>query len=195
MKEPVFYSRGLDFACTRCSHCCRGEPGFVFLSEDDLQRLLAFLSLDFRSFFKKFARLVDTGTGFALALLELPGCDCVFWSNSGCSVYDARPIQCSTYPFWPGIVDSADAWLREASSCPGIGKSTHRSRLEIENAIYARRASGTINFPYGFDPERSDYPASSTHLSPADSDSEYEAAQSANYGTGYIQEARRDGHD
>jgi hypothetical protein len=156
VKDEVYYSRGLDFACTRCSACCRGEPGFVFLSCEDLSRLLAFLSLDFRAFFRRFARLLDAGTGLALALREKPGCDCIFWSPPGCSVYEARPVQCSTYPFWTGVVDSALAWSEEAQSCPGIGGASHRSRGEIEDALYVRRAAGTILLPYGFDPEHSD---------------------------------------
>ncbi len=37
--EEVFYGRGLRFECTRCSRCCRHNPGYVFLSPVDLARL------------------------------------------------------------------------------------------------------------------------------------------------------------
>ncbi len=158
MKDEVFYSRGLRFACTRCSSCCRGEPGFVFLSRDDLFRLLAALGTDFRSFFRHYALLVDTGSGLALSLREKPGNDCIFWSASGCLVYESRPIQCSTYPFWSGIADSAKAWAEESVSCPGIGQGELLPRSRIEEALYARRAAGTILFPHGFDPEVSRLP-------------------------------------
>ena len=35
MSEP-FYAEGLRFSCERCSACCRGEPGYVFLTKEDL---------------------------------------------------------------------------------------------------------------------------------------------------------------
>ena len=30
MRADPFYAEGLRFACTRCSICCRGEPGYAF---------------------------------------------------------------------------------------------------------------------------------------------------------------------
>ena len=39
MGARVFYSDGLRFECTRCSRCCRHTPGYVFLSENDVERL------------------------------------------------------------------------------------------------------------------------------------------------------------
>ncbi|HQO67077.1 MAG TPA: YkgJ family cysteine cluster protein, partial [Spirochaetales bacterium] len=32
-----FWHEGLRFECARCSACCRYEPGYVFLSADDLR--------------------------------------------------------------------------------------------------------------------------------------------------------------
>jgi len=55
---------------------------------------------------------------------------CIFLKNGRCSVYDARPTQCRTYPFWPGIVARQDDYWREARHCEGIaieiGNSTGR---------------------------------------------------------------------
>ncbi len=160
MADP-FYADGFRFTCTRCSFCCRGEPGFVFLSREDLRRLLRRLGLDFKSFFEEYCTLVDTGTGMALSLREVArdvagekaSCDCALWDNGGCAVYEDRPVQCATYPFWSTIVESSASWSEEARSCPGIGAGELRSREYIEERLLARRGAGTIVLSYGVDPE------------------------------------------
>jgi Fe-S-cluster containining protein len=82
--------------------------------------------------------------------------DCVFWGEGGCGVYEDRPIQCSTYPFWPSIMESEAAWRDEARWCPGIGRGELRPRSHIEACLSARRAAGMILFAYGVDPESAD---------------------------------------
>jgi hypothetical protein len=159
MSEP-FYARGVRFSCERCSACCRGEPGYVFLTKDDLRRLLARLGLEFKAFFRGYCALVDVGTGMALSLREVPrengSNDCVLWGAGGCEVYEERPIQCSTYPFWSSIMESRESWRREALSCPGIDSGETRSREYIEERLLERRGAGTIVLSYGVDPECSD---------------------------------------
>jgi hypothetical protein len=94
--------------------------------------------------------------GKAISLRENAAYDCVFWTEDGCSVYDDRPIQCSTYPFWASIMDSRSSWKDEAAYCPGIGKGELRSKSYIEERLLARREAGTIILAYGVDPESSD---------------------------------------
>lgn len=40
---------------------------------------------------------------------------CVFLEPDGkqCSIYEARPVQCRTYPFWPTIMESMQSWDSE----------------------------------------------------------------------------------
>ena len=38
MSEPWFKD-GLRFTCTGCGDCCSGAPGFVWVSEEDIERL------------------------------------------------------------------------------------------------------------------------------------------------------------
>ena len=39
---------------------------------------------------------------------------CIFLNDEGlCNIYEARPVQCSTYPFWPRIMASRGAWNSE----------------------------------------------------------------------------------
>jgi Fe-S-cluster containining protein len=158
MGETLF-AEGLSFSCCRCSSCCRGAPGFVFLTASDLARLLTLYSLDFPSFFRGYCVIVDTGIGNALSLAEKRSeggsYDCILWEN-GCSVYENRPIQCSTYPFWPTILESKESWLAERGSCLGIGMGETRDRDYIESMLSARRAERTKLFKNEIDPETVD---------------------------------------
>jgi len=145
--EEPFYADGLKFSCTRCSACCTGEPGYVFLAPEDLRGLLRRFQLDFASFNERYCRMVNLGDRLALSLRERRDHSCIFWSQDGCEVYDSRPVQCSTYPFWSPILASRRSWEDEASSCPGIDKGALHPRGEIEDALYRRRAAGQIEFP------------------------------------------------
>lgn len=127
-----FYSEGLQFECTQCGHCCRHEPGYVFLSENDLNQLLKYLSISQDEFVKKYCRIVDVGFFKRISLIEKPNNDCIFWQNGlGCSVYNARPLQCRSYPFWHAVVDSEESWKEETDSCPGMNRGKLHSEEEI----------------------------------------------------------------
>ena len=40
--------------------------------------------------------------------------------NKKCTVYEARPAQCRSYPFWSENVRSDRSWKRTVSECPGL---------------------------------------------------------------------------
>lgn len=74
-----------------------------------------------------------------LSLQEKANYDCIFWKN-GCSVYEARPLQCRTFPFWLSMLESSQSWTAasETMGCPGMGKGELHPMEEIE-AILARQ--------------------------------------------------------
>lgn len=146
--DTPFWKEGLRFECTRCSGCCRHEPGFVFLSAYDIQRLLVACGLEFRQFIDTLLRTVDIGTGNAICLKEKANNDCILWGETGCTVYESRPVQCSTYPFWQGVVESADDWAREAESCPGIGRGLMRPGERIAECLLERRVNRPLTIAY-----------------------------------------------
>jgi Fe-S-cluster containining protein len=140
MNKP-FYVRGLRFSCVRCSECCRIDPGFVFLRKKDTENLVSALKIKYTDFIESYCRWVPGLDGTEqLSLREKANYDCIFWKN-GCSVYEARPLQCKTFPFWPSILSSAGSW--EAVSCSGIGKGTLHSMKEIE-LVLARQKTETV---------------------------------------------------
>jgi len=146
--DAPFWSNGLHFECARCSACCRHEPGFVFLSASDFKRLLAHSGLAFRPFFDTFIRTVDIGTGYAISLKEKANNDCILWVDGGCSAYEARPAQCSTYPFWQGILDTPEDWEREKQDCPGIGRGPLVPAEAIGERLWRKRANQSLIVAY-----------------------------------------------
>eukprot|EP00613_Pedinella_sp_CCMP2098_P066871 CAMPEP_0171980084 /NCGR_PEP_ID=MMETSP0993-20121228/259757_1 /TAXON_ID=483369 /ORGANISM="non described non described, Strain CCMP2098" /LENGTH=393 /DNA_ID=CAMNT_0012632261 /DNA_START=51 /DNA_END=1232 /DNA_ORIENTATION=- len=49
------------------------------------------------------------------AILPSSMAGCVFLDPLGkCSIYEVRPLQCRTYPFWPSLLEDAEAWSAEA---------------------------------------------------------------------------------
>ncbi|PIE98411.1 MAG: zinc/iron-chelating domain-containing protein [Treponema sp.] len=120
--SDCFWKNGLLFSCKQCSKCCRFDPGFVFLSEADLARLCSILGMAEECFIEKYCRWVCKSDGYEyLSLIEKQGYDCVFWDN-GCTVYSARPLQCSAYPFWQSVLADKRIWEEVVSECPGAGE-------------------------------------------------------------------------
>ncbi|MFO7850495.1 MAG: YkgJ family cysteine cluster protein [Spirochaetia bacterium] len=127
-----FYSAGLRFTCRRCGACCRYEPGFVFLSKNDLQRLAAALTLEEDAFIRMYCRFVTIDGKRRVSLQEKSNYDCIFWENGGCRVYDARPFQCRSFPFWTNILESRKQWERQKLSCPGMGEGELFTKEQID---------------------------------------------------------------
>jgi len=138
MQPDVIYADGLRFECTRCSKCCRDTPGYVFLSEADIEPLAGALGLARQIFLQRYCRRVRFGPARRLSLKEKPNVDCILWEKDGCSVYEARPLQCRSYPFWSSCVSSAEEWQYHARQCPGIGAGPLHTREEIEGWLAMR---------------------------------------------------------
>lgn len=115
--ENKWYREGLLFKCTGCGKCCTGFPGNVWLTEDDILRIISYLKISVDEFAERYVKVVEG----RLSLREtLPHYDCVFYKDKLCTIYPVRPTQCATYPFWPALLESEEAWEKEAMFCEGI---------------------------------------------------------------------------
>jgi Fe-S-cluster containining protein len=142
MKKKPFYARGLRFSCTRCSSCCRYESGFVFLSRKDAELIAKKLKMGYTIFVKTFCRWVPAPGGeVQLSLKEKANFDCIFW-DEGCKVYDHRPLQCRSFPFWESIMLSETIW--EELDCPGKDRGTFHGSDEIEAYLGKRREEPVV---------------------------------------------------
>jgi Fe-S-cluster containining protein len=54
-------------------------------------------------------------------------------------VYEARPLQCRTYPFWSSSLGSREDWDTLGRSCPGVNKGKLYTEAEIEERLLMRR--------------------------------------------------------
>lgn len=126
-----WYGEGLQFSCTRCGSCCTGAPGFVWVTPQEIGRLADHLDMTLDQFGRTNVRQV----GERYSLVERPGGDCIFWDHqAGCTVYEARPTQCRTWPFWAENLATPASWSRMARSCPGAGQGDWFALEEIEAA-------------------------------------------------------------
>ena len=120
MSEEPWFRDGLRFECTGCGDCCTGAPGFVWVNQAEIDALAKRLGLDRAAFEERYVRRV----GVRRTLVEFPNGDCVFFDNAsrGCTVYEDRPRQCRTWPFWESNVDTPQDWADTCESCPGSGR-------------------------------------------------------------------------
>ena len=85
--------------CVKCAGCCSNFP-FVVLSTDEIGALSKFTGLDADAFFDS-----DRGSSPRRFLKHQKSGSCVFLreaaGNKVCSVYEARPSVCRSYPFTP----------------------------------------------------------------------------------------------
>ena len=68
--------------------------------------------------------------------------DCIFW-DSGCRVYNSRPLQCRVFPFWSNILNCRESWERTKTECPGMDQGKLFTQTEIE-ALLESQSEGKI---------------------------------------------------
>lgn len=128
--EP-WYKDGLRFECSQCGNCCTGAPGYVWVNDQEIKALTDAVGLaDAAMFEEMYVRKV----GVRRSLREYSNGDCVFFDNQTrkCKVYEARPRQCRTWPWWDSNLQSPATWQRTCDVCPGSGEGKLVTLEEIE---------------------------------------------------------------
>ena len=131
----------LRFECTSCGKCCRvrGEYAFVYLNRQEEEALAGLLAITVRSFRRRHTWVDEEG----FRQLIFRGDKCTFLDDvtQQCSVYQARPTQCRTFPFWGEMVNGS-RFTKEASDlCEGIGRGRLYSIGEAEDLMLERELS------------------------------------------------------
>jgi hypothetical protein len=127
-EEKPWYSEGLRFECTGCGQCCTGSPGYVWVTEEEIQKIADFLSISLQNFATLYLRKIDG----RWSLRELRHTyDCVFLKDNKCSIYTLRPTQCKTFPWWPRNLQSRSDWIEAAKHCEGISHNASLVPYEI----------------------------------------------------------------
>ena len=134
MDGTEWWREGIRFECQGSGKCCtsHGEYGFVYLTLKDRRRMAQFLNLTTSVFTKTYCKKTQ---GIWHLIERKDNKDCLFLEGRSCSVYEGRPQQCRTWPFWPEVL-SAKSWSKEVQNfCPGVGKGRKWSGNEIEKLI------------------------------------------------------------
>lgn len=133
-RRPPWYADGLRFECVPdCGQCCvnHDDYSYVYLEDGDAEALAAHLGIEDVEFRERFTVEED-----GLTALRMESPRCVFLDDMRCGVYEARPTQCRTFPFWRENLGNGRAWRRLGRFCPGIGRgAVHSARtIRIEAA-------------------------------------------------------------
>jgi Fe-S-cluster containining protein len=107
-------------ACEECGgKCCTGESGYIWVTPIEMQKIANFLNMSLDSFKQTF--LTKVGYKFSIKEKKLGENNyaCLFFDEktSRCTIYDVRPNQCRTFPFWDFFKINVNEVKKE---CPGI---------------------------------------------------------------------------
>lgn len=129
-KQP-WYHEGLQFKCTQCGDCCTGAPGFVWLNKAEISALAKRCNTDEQTFEDTYVMQV----GIRKSLKEFENGDCVLFDSEKrcCTVYEDRPRQCRTWPFWDSNLKNPQTWAEACEACPGSGTGKLYQLEDIES--------------------------------------------------------------
>ena len=130
--EAPWYRDGLRFECTGCGDCCTGAPGYVWVNAEEIAAIARRLQMSVEETERRFVRKV--GSRKTLVDVAERNWDCVFLeaNTRRCTIYEDRPRQCRTWPFWHSNVKTTEAWQQTCEVCPGSGKGNLVPLVEIE---------------------------------------------------------------
>lgn len=127
---------GLSFSCTLCGNCCTGPEGYVLLTMNEAEALARRFNLPLDNFLSTYTHQGQHGLSLTEKITDA-GRDCIFLDRQKlpgkavCGVYEDRPMQCRTWPFWNSNLASRYAWLRAKRVCPGIDQGKRYTPVEI----------------------------------------------------------------
>ncbi|MBN2857673.1 MAG: YkgJ family cysteine cluster protein [Candidatus Delongbacteria bacterium] len=124
-----FYKHGIRFECKKCGNCCVGN-GYVFIFPVDLERLIEKSGFNLEELQRTYLSTVDGYTVFR----DGGSGACIFWDPivKGCRIYEARPTQCRTFPFWKTLLYKKAKWDEGTKTCHGVGEGRLYSEEEID---------------------------------------------------------------
>lgn len=120
-RKVPWFADGLRFECTACGKCCLNHGdgfNYVYSTRGERRAIAKHLGLSLKQFEADYCEKV----GSHLSFISEDNA-CVFLEEGKCSIYEHRPSQCSTFPFWPELLSDEDTWEEDvASFCPGVGE-------------------------------------------------------------------------
>lgn len=141
-----WYAQGLSFQCTCSGNCCTGGPGFVWISTEEVRLLARHLGLSEKQTLEEYCRKIGNRISLKENRTREGNYDCVFLkelpprkvkgkvshARRVCGIYEVRPLQCRTWPFWDGNLASRENWEAASKRCPGMDRGKAYSMEQID---------------------------------------------------------------
>ncbi len=106
-------------ACENCGgKCCIGESGYIWVAPAEIDAIAKTLCISRSALINDYLEKV----GYRYSIKEIAykgGFRCIFFNmeTKMCSIYEARPSQCRSFPFWDYFKENINEVEAE---CPGI---------------------------------------------------------------------------
>ena len=107
-------------ACDTCGGaCCTGVSGYIWVKYLEIEKIADFLNITIEEFASSYLKKVKHRYSLIEKQLDDNNFACIFFNNElkECSIYDVRPRQCRTFPFWETFKNNEKEVKNE---CPGI---------------------------------------------------------------------------
>jgi Fe-S-cluster containining protein len=119
MKQEGFPFAFNPAACESCEgNCCIGESGYIWVTPAEIKDIAYFLNMQETDFREKHLRKIryryslkehQMGQSYVCEFFDI--------QQKQCTIYEVRPSQCRTFPFW----DYFKTHIKEVEEeCPGI---------------------------------------------------------------------------
>lgn len=119
VKKEFFPYGFTPSSCATCEgKCCTGESGYIYVTRKEIEKIAKLLNLSVNEFGVEY--LFKKGYKYSIKEIKVKDSfECVFYDSAtnGCKIYEARPSQCATFPFWDYYKTRVNELKLE---CPGI---------------------------------------------------------------------------
>ena len=120
MMNLPWWMEGVQFECKPdCGKCCDEPGGIVYLKPSDAEKLALHHGLDVEDWIQRDCDRTIDGR-FILKSDSITDICIYLDGNKKCTVYQARPSQCKSYPFWAENLRSERSWNKTVKFCPGL---------------------------------------------------------------------------
>jgi len=105
-------------ACATCRGTCCRWGGYVWITEEEMIDIAQFMGMELGVFADTYVRAAYGKLSLQDRLIDGEQICCMFdpYDNK-CTIYEHRPSQCRTFPFWKQYRES---YIDLPDYCPGI---------------------------------------------------------------------------
>ena len=117
--QNIFPFHFNESACKTCGGtCCRGFTGYVWIIKEELEKMAKTRNMELATFSKHYIRQVQGRLSLQERFINGEHICCFFDPiDCLCTIYQTRPDQCRTFPFWNQFkINSQELFLE----CPGV---------------------------------------------------------------------------